>query len=439
MNASSCYKIVLGVAAVVLAAVPPGPVEPTPAAHAAPVGLTDAQVAALPAVVQAQYLAPLRTTAVALDAAGKAGAQTFSQITIDPEHHEVDLYVTAPAQAASIIRAAKRVHPSMDASLIRIRQARYTIQQLDAARVAYLSHAYAFEAYAIGPAPDGSGLDVEVANPALSAQQTGGVEAGVAIVFEHGARRVAKVYDSLGRPPAGRATSGQPVSPAWAAVKWHDSTPFIGGDVITPDGHRYCTAGLPAVRTRDHHPIMVTAAHCFSIGQNVFTGGGPTWSWNNNRTGNFVGRVTGRIQTWDAETLDGANNNADDSENAGWKPMTSAAYSYVGDFVCQSGARSAYLGHGTPCGIKVTNQDLWFSIDGYSTRGVEGVDVNGWGSVNGDSGGTVFARTAGTDDRQARGMVSAGGADGTPDQARVDWPEAPDILRAYGLALNPTT
>jgi len=38
--------------------------------------------------------------------------------------------------------------------------------------------------------------------------------------------------------------------------------------------------------------------------------------------------------------------------------MTSVQYSYLGDWVCHSGARSASLGHSTPCGIKVTNQDL---------------------------------------------------------------------------------
>ena len=64
--------------------------------------------------------------------------------------------------------------------------------------------------------------------------------------------------------------------------------------------------------------------------------------------------------------------------------------------------------------------------------------MHGWGSVNGDSGGTVFAVEA-RGRRQLRGLVSSGGADGTADQKRVDWPEAVDIFRALGLRLNPTT
>lgn len=434
-GSNRCIKA-LGLLTVVIATLGLGPVGVAPAA---PGGLSDAQVAALPWPVQAEYLAPLRAAAAALATSGKAEAGIFSMVAIDSNRYRVDLYVTAPAQAGSIIRAAKRVNPSMDTALVQVMQAKYTIQELDAARVAYLSRARAFESYAIGPAPDGSGLEVEVGDPKSAALQVGAAAVGPPIVLKRGIRRGFKVYDLRRSAAAGRVFPSQAVSPGWAGVKWHDSTPFIGGDVLTPDGHQYCTAGLPAVRARDHHPIMVTAAHCFSVGQHVFTGGGPTWSFGDGQMGNFVGSVTSRVQQWDAETLDGANNNADESDNTGWKRLTSAAYSYVGDFVCQSGARSASLGHGTPCSIKVTNQDLWFSISGYSTRGVEGVDVNGWGSVNGDSGGIVFTHLAGSSNCQARGIVSAGGADGTPDQKRIDWPEAPDILRATNLQLNPIT
>jgi hypothetical protein len=99
---------------------------------------------------------------------------------------------------------------------------------------------------------------------------------------------------------------------------------------------------------------------------------------------------------------------------------------------------SASFGHSTPCGIKVTNQDLEFLVGNYYVRGVEGVDVlHGWGSVNGDSGGTVWAAIGHTNARQARGIISSGGLDETPDQNRVDWTETIDIFHAYGLKLNP--
>src|SRR6185503_2000923 len=191
-----------------------------------------------------------------------------------------------------------------------------------------------------------------------------------------------------------KGSPSQAKSEKWNKIKWSDSSPFIGGDVIT-NGTGYCTTGLPAVRKSDGRTVMVTAAHCFRLGQRVFTGAGATWSWSNGRLGNYVGTVTSRKQGWDAELLVGANNNGDESDVNGWIPATSVGYSYRGDMVCHSGAKSAYRGHSTPCGIKVTNPDTRWLINGYIARGVEGVDVlHGWGSVGGDSGATVWAATS---------------------------------------------
>ena len=99
--------------------------------------------------------------------------------------------------------------------------------------------------------------------------------------------------------------------------------------------------------------------------------------------------------------------------------------------------RSFFLNHPTPCGIKVTNGDIWFPIGGYMARGVEGDDVtHGWGARSGDSGATIFAVQP-YGKRQARGKLSAGGTDFTTGQTRIDWTEAPDIFSAYNLKLNP--
>jgi hypothetical protein len=175
------------------------------------------------------------------------------------------------------------------------------------------------------------------------------------------------------------------------------------------------------------------------MGARVYTAGGATRAYGNRATGSYVGTVTSRVQQWDAETLVGSTNNADESDTSRWVPMTSVAYSYEGDYVCHAGQASFFLGHPTPCGIKVTDGDIWFRIGGYWARGVEGVDVlHGWGSHNGDSGGTVFAIER-NGARQARGIVSSGGLDGTSDQKRVDWTEAVDIFAADNLVLNPRT
>jgi hypothetical protein len=393
---------------------------PAGVAYAGAPGLRDQEIGAMAPDDQARLLDPLRDLAEALDSYGRSGGAAFyTGVAIDANHDLVDLYLTDTAEAGKALAAARRTDPEINASLVRVHRSAATVVDLHAARNAFISQAHSFKVYAAGISPDGN-LTVEVPDPIAATKVMAAAKLAtgdVHITFVHGTSRTAK---------------------SWDDAKWHDSAPFIGGDVITSNGEGYCTTGLPAVRQSDGHPLMVTAAHCFGLETKVYTAGGTTWQYGNGQTGNYVGKVTARNTTWDAEVLDGANNNADESDTSGWKPLTSVAYSYVGDYVCHSGARSASMGHPTPCGIKVTDADLWFPIGGYSSRGVEGVDTHGWGSVNGDSGGTVFGLLSG-DNRQARGIVSSGGADGTPDQARVDWVEATDIFNAFGLKLNPQT
>lgn len=396
-------------------------------AAAQPSPLTSAQLAALDPAAQAALLEPLRAAAAALDTAGREHSDVYAGVAIDAPQRRTDLYLTDPGQAPALVSSARAADPGLTLASVAVHRAAYTSAMLDAASARVVGAAQAADpVYAAYPAPDASSVRAEVGDP---------------VAARRASRPEAVVATATGVPMDVPVTfvAGHPrLSHSWNDVKWHDSTPFIGGDVLTPNGHSYCTAGLPAVRAKDRHPVMITAAHCFAQGQRVYTAGGATRAWGNGRTGNYVGTVTARNFGWDAEVLDGANNNADESDTSGWKPLTSVAYSYTGDYVCHSGAKSAYEGHPTPCGIRVTIDDLYFSEDGPTVRGVEGEDVHGWGSVSGDSGGTVFAVEEGGR-RQLRGLVSSGGADGTADQKRVDWPEAVDIFGAFGLRLNPTT
>ena len=407
---------------------------------------TDAQIGAMAPAAQGALLDPLRAIAGALSDVGTGrGADVFTSVDIDGNHDVVNLYLSSPTRAAGFVAAAKSANPSINTALIRVHKAAYTLATMDRAIEVYLAAPHPYSVYAVSAAPDGSGLRIEVNNTAAAIKaDTAAPSKTVGNRFAAAPKGAAKSYAS---PAAGAASSvhrsfsrgsaRRMKSAVWNNVKWHDSTPFIGGDVIT-NGSGHCTAGLPAVRKSDGRPVMVTASHCFGVGQRIYTAAGATWSWSNGLVGNYVGTVTSANLTWDAELLVGANNNADESDVNTWIPLTSVRYSYAGDWVCQSGARSASLGHSTPCGIKVTNQDLWFPIAGHYSRGVEGVDVvHGWGSVNGDSGATVWAATGNAYARQARGIVSSGGLDGTKDQARVDWTEAVDIFNAYGLKLNP--
>ena len=403
--------------------------------------LTDAQLAAMTPDQQARVLDPLRAVAEALGTAGRGGiADIYGNVLIDANDGLVKLYLTDTKQAPRAIAAARAVNPKVDASRIRVLSAAATHNALDAAsqRIVAMAdaHRLPFPIGMVGPAPDASGVEVDVADPAALSAATQAPAAPAPAA-------VGTLTAKLGVPLTFRP--GQALAPkAWDATKWHDSAPFIGGDAITGSGSGHgCTAGLPAVRLSDNHPVMVTAAHCFGVGAAVYTRAGTPGSYSNGLKGNYVGTVTDRDTAWDAEIIDGADNNADESDTTGWKPMTSSAYSYNGDYVCHDGQRSYFMGHPTPCNIKVTNQDKYCGPTTgcpglpYTARGVWGETVNGgWGSAGGDSGATIFAVESG-DVRQARGILSDGDpADGAPG---VFWTEATDILNHWHLTLNSRT
>ncbi|MFI7406954.1 peptidase [Streptomyces sp. NPDC049541] len=429
-----------------------------PSAHAA-VGdrsagqarLTLAQIAALPLAAQSRILDPLRALAAALDTAGKrTEPDTYATVRIDAPHDTVHVALTDPAQADKLIQAARKINPRIDTRRVTVDKAAYTLRQLHAARTQLLAQAAAhklpYHVYSVAVATDGSSLQVGVDQPTqasirtpMAPAATGQVQKnlldGVTVAFQQGYQ--ARPTDQ-------------------AQVKWEDSSPQIGGDVLS-DGHADCTAGIPAVKTSDNSPVMITANHCFTNGDEVFTEGGTHpafgayYTTPRNSVGNYVGTVTGTSPAWDAEELTGGKNNADVQLSDTWHPVTSDAYSYAGDLVCQSGGASYFMGYGNVCGIAVTNQDItWSSTDWSGThnvRGVEGTRMQSnqpWAVAEGDSGALVYTVSGST--YQARGVNSAGvgpccysynGSDVAFNY--ILWTEAPDILGHFGLKLNPTT
>lgn len=124
-------------------------------------------------------------------------AGIFSQVVLDPNRHQVDVYVTDPARAVPMIMAAAESHATVGSAgargvVVQVRKAAYTSQELDAARSVYLSEHHPFEIYAIGSAPDGSGLAVEVANPQLAAKQSSGAHFRVKVTFNTGSAASSK-------------------------------------------------------------------------------------------------------------------------------------------------------------------------------------------------------------------------------------------------------
>lgn len=403
--------------------------------------LTDDQLAALPPQALSLRLEPLRRAATSIGGLGRTSewSRVWTDVQLDANHGVVRLLVTSRIGGLRLLAAA-RLRADFDASIVQIVVVPHCRLVLDAVVSALAVDAPRGRQGAIFVATDGSGVVVEVTGPPTSPrwvqQSLVPGEGPVKVSFVRAIRRSPKEFTGAGATAPRLPQAYSPSS--WAASKWHDHQPFIGGDLVTVYGTGTCSLGIPAVRISNGQNVMLAAAHCFSVGSRAYTSAGPTWAFGNHQVGDLIGTVTTRITRWDTAVIVGASNNADESDTAGWYPLSGGvAYSYTGDYVCQTGARSAWAGHSTPCGIKVTNDDIVWPIAGYYARGVEGIDIHGWGSINGDSGALVFAQTA--TGRQARGMVSDGGADGTVDQRRVDWSEAPDSLAAAGLKLNPVT
>ncbi|MCX5255137.1 S1 family peptidase [Streptomyces canus] len=448
MKADRLLKVAVG-AGVVLA----GVMAPSAQAHSIRSEPTTAQakpalaqIAAMSVTDQNRILNPLRAIANAADQAGKTTQSgIYSTLRIDAPDDVVDIYLTDVSKGAQFLRAAQRVDRHIDTRLAKVEKAPYTLRQLHAARAQLLAeqaaHKLPYTIYTAAVATDGSSLQLTVSNPGAaraSAQVRGDTAANPA-----GQQSV------VGGVPVTFASGRQLKADSWADTKWHDSTPFIGGDAIA-DGSYVCSAGLPTVRTSDNHPIMVTADHCFTSGESIYTGASPTptmgdfYNTNGGYPGNYVGTVTGKSTEWDAEELDGSNNNSDESDSTTWHPVVGDAYSYNGDSVCQDGVASFFMQEGTVCGIQVINQDITYTLEtdnqgSYTVRGVEGVR-SAWAVAQGDSGAMVFQ--AGTT-RQARGIVSAGSADaptgGGHAGTYIYWTEAPDILGHFGLKMNPQT
>ncbi|WP_030275841.1 hypothetical protein [Streptomyces sp. NRRL B-24484] len=379
---------------------------------------------------------PLSAVADALGEQGrKAYADSYGNLFVDEDGGKVTLYVTDPQQGQQLIAAAKAAHPAIDTGLIKVASAKYTMKDLDAQADRLLGADDATtgltaepEVLSVSVNPDNSGLTVSSRKGKLDAVRT---------------KVAAGITGTAGAPVT--VVEGDPVeATSW---RWNDSAPFIGGDVLIGSSHTsgartQCTAGM-ALENGVGEDYLITAAHCFRNATDVY-GEGDSEGDFGFALGHKVGRVVNTNPYWDAQAIltsgrNGAGTNSDEADKpkGKWYRVKGASYSYNGQSVCQDGARSYYKGHGVPCGIKVQDSDYryrfqWSDGSWHNVRGVKGHHTS-WAGMQGDSGALVFSITNRTD-RRARGIVSAGG--GNTD---IYWTEAPDIINALGIDLNPHT
>lgn len=166
--------------------------------------------------------------------------------------------------------------------------------------------------------------------------------------------------------------------------------PLIGGGQLSFGADNQCTDGYSNVRDSIGRYYTITAGHCFTNGQYVYQGSGSS---------NPIGQASS------STVYDGASTYCDcevigqippgtGSQNVyvngnGQFTFTQAADSFLGDTVCQSGARSYEMYGQNQCGF-VTDDHHTTEIGyaGGSYQLVEGVEAQ-WTVLNGDSGAPV--------------------------------------------------
>ena len=178
-----------------------------------------------------------------------------------------------------------------------------------------------------------------------------------------------------------------------AYSRWDDSPPYWGGAVWQSAGGRCSTGFAIAIGGVSK---MLSAGHCGANGGGASDGGGQ-----------YMGTISGDTNAYDTLYINtsSAGRIYDGGVGTGEfsKPVIGASHSYVGNWLCTSGAYS-----GARCNEQViaVNVTIWV---GYYIYGmVRAEQVNHTNAVgNGDSGGPVFALSADPNKVIAKGTVSA--------------------------------
>jgi hypothetical protein len=275
----------------------------------------------------------------AADSIVAAKGPGFAGITVSPETGTVTAYFTGTpdARSAAAIAAAR--------SSVKVTVARAAHSQAELAAAARTLTATA-GVTSIAVRADGSGLDVATAGGASSKMV---LRSKVPL----------HVAPEASRPTL--ASRGNDFAPYWGGARW-------GG----------CSTGFSV--NHAGYTRILSAGHCGDNGNSAYDGGGDYMGVvygddNFNDTLLINARGGGRI-------YDGGSGVGEFS-----KPVIGALHSYVGDWVCQSGAYS-----GATCNIQVKATGVWIWVGYWIAGNVMAEQVNHTNMMgNGDSGGPVFS------------------------------------------------
>ena len=233
---------------------------------------------------------------------------------------------------------------------------------------------------AVGPALDGSGIDVSVVAP-----QAGQLAQATELLKGRYGDIVADVK------AIDRKTSDADLF--FGGFRFNDFAPWYGGDrIATSSGG--CSTGFAAVQ--NGAPAMLTAAHCGGVGTAFYNGPRSDNSWR------FMGNSVYSNGSTDVAAIGVTSTSNYINVGSALAPtqlyIGSWASPIVGQYLCQSGSYT-----GEVCGLRVvdTGQSVcqsWFLWICTSWQGPLADVVNSAGSGSyaaghGDSGGPVYLRT----------------------------------------------
>lgn len=318
-----------------------------------------------------------------------ANGNGFAGIVAAPENRELRVYWAGKAPE-KLIKDVGQAVP------VKVLPAAYSEKQLltEAAKVVKQTGVTS-----VAPKVDGSGLAVSTKDGARSA-----LASSVPV-------------DVTTAAPETIASRGNDSPPYWGGAKW-------GG----------CSTGFAVW----HNGVtkMLSAGHCANNGWGAYDGGGDFMGYVEHDNDAFDRLL---INTWSAgRVYDGGV-----GVNEFSKPVAYAAHSYVGNWVCASGAYS-----GAWCGIQVKQVNVTLWVGYYIFQTVMAEQVNGIAPVgNGDSGGPVFDLTPDWNYDIAKGTNTAidlgaqTTCQGTPGSAtrrcawRFYYVDVVHSLNAYGAAI----
>ncbi|MEO3974090.1 hypothetical protein [Streptomyces sp. CAU 1734] len=377
--------------------------------------LTADAVAAMTPEQQGRVLEPLR---LAADAAAGVGlgvrADIYTQVELAPTYRSVNVYLTDTSRGRDFLAEVRRANPEVNTRLINIVRGKNTRQELkkEVERITSRED-LPFRVTLAGSSTDGGTVELSVDKPAAARKWL----ASPAVANKRKAESATPVRISQG-------------TPAKALSRENDTAPFYAAAALGPGsgGRSRCTSGIPAISTWDGRQWLVTAGHCYNVGDHVPALGG-----------NYIGQVKYKRPEVDSAFIETRTNRYtwDGVDAQGYvRYLNGVRNVAVNDFTCQLGYNSKVV-----CNIRTTHAgNLSWYVNGVLVWGSFGVPHYG-GVVGrgGDSGGPVITVND-PNSRQLNGIISIGtGCSPVKDcTGGVGWVDVWSIFNNFAIKLNPS-